>query len=450
MATTLRQSIKATQYYQHRSYIPTYYWIYVFLEQWIASAVFRNDSSRVFMASNDYAFRRRFELTDMSKDYEDLDASSLRFPFANYWPLNSGWEADTRLAANTASLVYLGIYEGNTKIRAAAVSHEIPVQFYFDREDDARLAYDRLFFYTYNEHYYSTEVPYGSYGTYPDGASAVGFTLSLPINITLDGVSFNPSFKEDDWLKQNRIFVIQATFKCRSYSILPPEQPDYTVDINSSEFEGEYSDGVESYYPVDDVILHLTDKVWNVETYTDSLPDRGQGGVIYIKSDLPESIKESEEAQSIPPTHRYFIWNPLIIKEDGTSGDYELYDPCKFNASSIRVYKKSSQSIITVNKFFFEEKDAYSGTLKWDVDDESLEHLSSIRILIDSLKRPIVLGSGVVEYNLSNLIPNTLYTVYIEFIAEDGTVTKLRTSFKTWNAQQDQDSNPNSLVGMSW
>lgn len=446
--TNFPTSIKATQYYLHRSYIPTYYWIYVFLEQWLASAVFRNDSSRVFMASNDYAFRRRFELTDMSQNYDDIDASHLRFPFANYWPLNTGWVADKRPAANTAPLVYLGIYEGNTKIRAAAVTHDIPVQLYFDREDDARLAYDRLFFYTYNEHYYSTDIPYGSYGRHPDGTISPGNILKLPINIVLEGLSFNPQFKEKDWLQQNRIFVIQATFKCRSYSIFPPEQPDYTQDIDSSEFDGEYDDGVVSYYPVEDVILNVLDKSWNIEVYDTDFPRPGKSGTIYVKSELPEGIIESEEAQNIPKIYRYYIWNPLIVKEDMNNGDYELYDPCKIDANSIRVYRKSSENTIVINKLFFEAKDASSGTLKWDVADESLEYLSKIRLTIDSYKESIELDSSIKEYNLNNLLPNTQYYAYVEFVAIDGTITKLRVSFKTWN--QVKESNPNSLVGVTW
>ena len=109
--------LRASQYYVHNSYINSYYHIYKYIEKWFASQIFRNDTSRVFLASDDFCFRRRFELTDTSKDFETLDFESLRFPFANYWPLNTGWQADSRFAANPAALVYDGIYIGNTKIR---------------------------------------------------------------------------------------------------------------------------------------------------------------------------------------------------------------------------------------------------------------------------------------------------------------------------------------------
>ena len=64
--------IISSQYYIHNSYVDTYYYVYKFLEKWIADNIFRKDASRVFLASDDYAFRRRFELTDMSKSYENF------------------------------------------------------------------------------------------------------------------------------------------------------------------------------------------------------------------------------------------------------------------------------------------------------------------------------------------------------------------------------------------
>ena len=154
------ETFASKQFYIHKSFLNTYYYVYMALEDWIAANVFRNDSSRVFLASDDYVFRRRFELTDMSINFNDLDIASLNFPFANYWPLNTGWKGADRLAANPAALVYEGIYEGDTKIKAAASVLEIPVTFYFDREDDARLAYEILYFKTFNEHYYSIEYKY--------------------------------------------------------------------------------------------------------------------------------------------------------------------------------------------------------------------------------------------------------------------------------------------------
>lgn len=442
MTTASSNRIIASQYYFHRSYVPTYYWVYIFLEQWLASTVFRNDTSRVFMSSNEYAFRRRFELTDMSKSYDDIEASSLRFPFANYWPQNTGWVPDERLASNTASLVYLGIYEGNTKIRAASVVHSIPVQFYFDREDDARLAYDTLLFYTYNEHYYSTDIPYGTNSTYEDGSFAQGNTLSLPINITLKGINFNPTFKEKEWLNSNRIFVITADVECRSYIITPPTQPDYSIDSSSTFENDNYKDGIISYYPVEDVIFNIANKAWDVATIEggkENFPERGNTSTLYVDSSLPPNIKESEEAQIIPPSNRYWLWNNF-------SKSYEIYNPYEYDVDTFRVYQKTDQNIIEVDYLYFKGLTSTTGEFNWSVNN--VDQLREIQITLDNLKDTIVLDPSKESYKLSKLIPNSLYYAYFTFISKNGTPTKLRIEFET--RKEYTDSNANSLVGLTW
>lgn len=243
--------IKASQYYIYRSYVSTYYYVYMRLEEWLKEIIFRNDESRTFLASDEYAFRRRFELTDTSKSYNDVEASSLQFPFANYWPLNTGWQPDTRVVANPAALVYKGVYEGDTKIRAASVALPISITFYYDREDDARMAYEKLLFYTYNEHYYDINVPYA------------GNTLGIPFILRVNNLRFNPTFNEKDWLNKNRIFTISVEFDIRTYVLYPPEQPDYDVDVDANGLlstGNEYDDGYGSYYIVNEVILNLTNK----------------------------------------------------------------------------------------------------------------------------------------------------------------------------------------------
>ena len=244
----MAKEIQAKQYYIHYSYIPTYYFLYKSLEKWLEDRIFRGDASRVFCASNNYAFRRRFELTDTSKNYKDIEVSSLQFPFANYWPQNNGWQVDTRPAGNPAPLIYTGIYEGLTKIRASSGNLTIPVTFYFDREDDARMAYEKLYFYTYNEHNYSTDAVYANQ------------ILELPIIISIQNLRFNPNYIESDWLKQNRIFIVTIDAVVRSYFLFPPQQPPYDVDVNSLGLlpDGiQYDDGSESYLPVEEAILDM-------------------------------------------------------------------------------------------------------------------------------------------------------------------------------------------------
>lgn len=230
--------IQARQYYIHSGYVPVYYYVYESLENWIANTIFRQDRSRVFLASNEYVFRRRFELTDMTRSFRDLEASSLHFPFANYWPLNVSWSAEDRVAANPAALLYEGINTSRSRIKASNANLSIPVTFYFDREDDARFAYSTLYFYTFNEFNYETSITFQN--------EEVG----LPVVISIKSLQFNPQYNEKDWLKQNRIFIVSATLNVRTYLISPPDQPIYTQSIEGDGFlsNGDtYSTGADMY-----------------------------------------------------------------------------------------------------------------------------------------------------------------------------------------------------------
>ena len=102
--------VQAKQFYVHHSHVPGYYYLYKALQEWLADRLFRQDKSRVFCASPAYAFRRRFELTDTSKNFKDISVSSLDFPFSSFWPSNSGWTHEERIAANPASLIYTGTF----------------------------------------------------------------------------------------------------------------------------------------------------------------------------------------------------------------------------------------------------------------------------------------------------------------------------------------------------
>lgn len=228
---------QAKPFYKHENYAASYYALYIALERWIADTIFRYDVTRVFLASDEYAFRRRFELTDPSINYEQLPISSLQFPFANYWPSQLGWRPDDRVASNPAALVISGISAQSRLLRAMAVKADIPMTFYFDREDDARLAFEKLLWTAYVERYMQTQF------AWRDEA------IDLPLNVRISELQFNPDFKENDWLKQNRIFTIRATIGLRSFSLEPPPQAELSVDAPVAIDE--------KFYLTEQVLLYL-------------------------------------------------------------------------------------------------------------------------------------------------------------------------------------------------
>lgn len=457
--------IISSQYYVHHSYIDTYYYVYRFLEKWIADNLFRKDPSRVFLASDDYAFRRRFELTDMSKNYENLEFSSLNFPFANYWPQNNGWVAETREASKNASLIYLGIYDGDTKIRASASNISIPTTLWFDREDDARLAYEILYFKSYNEQYNSTKVPYGTdYTKISESSSRTGNILDIPVNIKIDNLVFNPNFVESDWLKKQRIYPIKVTFTVRTFAIYPPKQPDYDVTIreDGTIVGGEvYEDGYSYYYTVDDVILNFSPSNERILTYdagydptknpesqykgTTPFPKTGETGVIYVDSFL----KKDGEPPSI------YVWDGLENKyvtpsyqEDGlyTRVYSEIKDTNPLNISRFDCISHVTQT---------------TNTLEWEFGDSSTEdaiasieiHLANKGKIYILKKEDIEYKDGIYKYKIKGLQPNTQYFGYILYKATNDEYRKFPISFMTDISNRKTSSKKNSdssLVGVSW
>ena len=396
--------VQASNYFIHYSYVPGYYYLYKGLEKWLSTRMFREDTSRVFCASNDYAFRRRFELTDTSENFKDLDVSSLRFPFCNYWPQNTGWQHDTRIAANSAALIYTGIYEGNTKIRAAAGSINIPITLYYDRENDSRLAYEKLYFYTYNEHYYETD------------AIFAGQTLKLPMVITLDNLQFNPQFNESNWLRQNRIFPITVNINLRSYILYPPKQPRYDLSVNSAGL--------------------LVDKDGNlVNPSGEYLTGVGEeDGLYYGYYD--------------DGTETYWLTEEVILNLQSMEG---------LTMDQVKVNGTIEESDILLNQLSIENVTSDSFLIKWEI--ENIDEVEKMEIRCK--------GSDYVEvnpetgaYEITGLEPESLYNIYINIYSKNGSIKRIGRSITTEPSEniiepgeiitEDSDAPANSLVGLSF
>lgn len=374
--------ISSRQFYIHKNYYNSYYYVYKALEDWIANNIFRQDSSRVFLASSNYVFRRRFELTDMSQNFEDIEISHLNFPFASYWPLNTGWTSDDRLAGVNVAMVYSGIFVGDTKIRAISSSLSIPVTFYFDREDDARMAFEMLYFKQINEHYYSVDMPFN------------GNVLGLPISMTISGLSFNPSRTESDWLNNNRIFTIEATFGIRTYVIQSPLQPKFDSQLDGFNEDGDiilsdgsiYNPGFEKYYLTEEVIT-------NMFNYNDILTSE--------------------------------------IRVDGT-----IFD-----------------NSIKINKLAITEIDTISGKLSWEYPtDEENPEITSIEIILMGDSKVIEINPRESFYVFNDLTPGSFYVGYITFKTASSSkqLGFTFTTLESLDVIKQKEAPKSSLIGLSW
>lgn len=243
-------------FYNHNLYQPTYQAVREALKEFLSEQVFRFDKSRVIVASNEYAFRRRYELTDVSKDFNNIKAMSLHMPFCNINPFNTGWEFDDAPASRNASMVYDGIYEGTTRLRASRVVQNIPCTFYFDNEPDARLAYDKMHFLSFVEHDLSYNFIYGGkVQVDEDGGLNIvgGETIALPVVLEFKSLKFNPTFNEKSWLEQQRMFIITAEIEVRSFALYPLNQPKFEGEITAES----YDSGVDDYVLTDKVVMAM-------------------------------------------------------------------------------------------------------------------------------------------------------------------------------------------------
>jgi hypothetical protein len=456
MAENLTGKLSATQYYVHNSYVNVYYYVYKFLENWIAENIFRNDSSRVFLASDGYAFRRRFELTDTSKNYDDLEFSSLRLPFANYFPQNNGWVPDDRLAGKNAPLAYLGIYEGDTKIRATSSTMNIPVTFWFDREDDARLAYEILYFKSFNEIYNSTKVPYGRNNTLQnDNLSHSSSILELPVNFKIESLQFNPSFTETDWLKRQRVFPIKVSFKVRTFAILPPKQPNYDIMVNANgvlDDGSAYEDGYSYYYIVDRVILNWTNENYTMQTYDAGydpslpmdlafrgpvrFPDKGRKNTFYVDSYKADENDHSE--------NKIYIWDE--INNRYILPDYDL------DCASLTHFGTYIESQLNITKFDCITKvEETENTISWEYgDDDTKDSITTIELHLINLVDIVTVDPAVNSVTLKDLTPNTQYIGYALFKTADDGYKKIQINFTTKGTTIEKVGKLNSIVGISW
>lgn len=356
--------VQARQYYVHDSFIPVYYYVYEALEKWLADMIFREDRSRIILSSNEYAFRRRFELTDMTRPYKELEISSLQFPFANYWPLNIGWDREERVAANPATLLYRGIYTSRSCFRASNANIAIPVNFYFDREDDARLAYSKLYFYTFNE--FSQE----------ERMTFQNEEIGLPVVISIKSLQFNPQYKEADWLKQNRIFVVAATINLRTYIIAPPEQPLWNQVVTGDDLlsNGEaYDDGNSTY-----------NLVRTVEATTSSMNGLSE-------ESFEKLVYEGE------------IEEPEVL------------------VNYLRVENTTDDSV----------------EIAWDVENAS--SVSTIGIKKAGEKRYTAIPPDSTRYVFTDLSSDSEYRVYVKFTLSNGTSKRLSLNIRTREASKPAD-----------
>ena len=206
-------------YYNKHNWVNTTALLAITLEDFLADNLFKSDLSRAVYASEDYVYRRRFELMDSSRKWENIEASSLQFPFFSYH-VDNNWAPiqEKRVYTLEEYGVTSASQQGN--LRIIQVQNPVSILLHYDREDDARFAYDKLSFMSSQKRWYTQQ------------ASYLFDNLEIPFSFTIDSskVEFSPKVSEMDWLKQNRLFVLSFEVVAESLLLFPPLQ--YEDDSN--------------------------------------------------------------------------------------------------------------------------------------------------------------------------------------------------------------------------
>jgi hypothetical protein len=190
------------RYYDQSKIVNSHYLIMMNLEQLFAQELFKSDGSRMQYASKEWAFRQR--LNNLNKN-STPDFSSLDIPFGSYYRMDN-WKIDDSTTVPNAAAALFGLDLEAFKLRFLKVKSVFNFVFFFNRDDEAQIAYETLLWLRFPSPKILTAT----------GLMYKSTSIDLPIQMTIDDIRFNMDYKEREWLQHQRIFPIDVTVTVRS------------------------------------------------------------------------------------------------------------------------------------------------------------------------------------------------------------------------------------------
>lgn len=155
-----------------------------------ASLVLEDDTSRIIIASNQYAFKERARLNN----------SNLNLPFMNFWLTDVSPSTDRTLWNNIANIEGLFSNELGTKLRIIPAKLSYEASLWMNRFEDLVYAQTRIMDDDSNETILYPALEISGYNV-PNPAF-LGYNLN-----------FRPNYNEQDWLEQNKIQSLGLDFE---------------------------------------------------------------------------------------------------------------------------------------------------------------------------------------------------------------------------------------------
>jgi hypothetical protein len=198
--------IAPEKYYDHSKWSDTFTLSRMALETYFANNVFRSTPSRVIYASSEYAFRQRLNL--LSKN-GTTSISELNLPFMRYYRTGN-FQVDTARPGVQGALAGMEGYSeealGFQNLRFLQMLMSFNCTAYFNRDDDAQMAYECLQFVS------TPAPPQFAYGS----VDYKGYALDIPMLFDVKDLQWMPSYNETEWLQKAHIIPIDFTVNWRT------------------------------------------------------------------------------------------------------------------------------------------------------------------------------------------------------------------------------------------
>jgi hypothetical protein len=199
------------------------------LMQYFANLLFNGDLTKMLYASNKYCFRYR---TDQNKGV-------LSMPFMNVFSSNLVFDNTYSWYTSTGDREGVYVEELQSKVHVMPVKLTYEANLWFERDDDAKVALQRLLFLRDNH----TRFEFGL--TLKNQARTVSHTMTDIAVLNFSEIDMGGNYNETDWLTQNQIRNVVVNFTANTF-ILKSTFDVFPVDTVIFEFTKYYA-GQENY-----------------------------------------------------------------------------------------------------------------------------------------------------------------------------------------------------------
>lgn len=376
---------------QGKSYIDNRLSIQTAIADFLAQTFFGKDFSRVVYTNSEYAFRKRIESLAHGID-ENIFVSSLELPFCNFY-----LDGQPEITKTMSASEWAGYYDEslNQQIHFFNTLQKCTVQFFFDRSDDATVAYEIA----------QTEALAGYPIRYIQDVFWRNKTIQVPVWITVKKITAgNSAFNESDWLTKSHMFAMTLDLEievARVHIHKGKNAVQLPFKWHSTGNVDKWEDGEAEYY-TQKCILMWANKAWGFDI---SLPEEPTKEAAKSAELLYDQALKDLDAQTLQQVQS-------IIPNNATAEMVEGYF-----RSPVRI--QFNRLLYNVDKTTVDEKGEVTAWIDTIVKPSTYQYWDYTEVYIPSRKGGAITIKNCKDMyvQIDGLHPNSTYTCY--FIAHD-------------------------------